>query len=73
MGHIELKRAKFKKGNFKPSWDSINGDLATLGRIKPSKAYYVIMYPYYRTRKTTATQKNLIKFMYKKTIKNWLA
>ena len=72
MGRIELKRTKFKNGNFRPRWDSINGDLATLGPIKPSKAYYFINLPYYHARKTTATEKKLNEYMYKKTIKNWL-
>ena len=72
MGHIALKRTKFQKGNFKPAWDCIAGYLATLGGIKPSKVYEIVILPYYFAKKTTKTAEDLGDYLYKKTIKNWL-
>lgn len=72
MGHIVLKRTKFKKGNFKPAWDYLNGYLVPIGRYIPSKAYYFIGLPYYHATKTTKLEMIYGQYMYKKTIKNWL-
>ena len=73
MGHIIKKRTKFQKGNFRPRWDCINGDLATLGMIIPSKVYQHYVLPFWFSKKITVMQKMHWKFEERRSIMNWLA
>ena len=73
MGHIVLKRTKFKKGNFKPAWGCINGDLALLGKIKPSKAYQHYKLPYWYSDKITVMEKKHYDYQERRSIMNCLA
>ena len=73
MGHIELKRTKFKKGNFRPRWVVINNDLATFGKIKQSKVYMFHLLPYWYPLKITVMALKHRKFYEHRSIMNWLA
>ena len=73
MGHIALKRTKFKKGNFRPRWDIINNDLATIGRIIHSQAYQHYKLPYWFSDKITVMELMHWNFQERRSIMNWLA
>ena len=73
MEHIELKRTKFKKGNFRPRWDCINVDVASIGRIIPSKAYQHYKVPYWFFTKLTVVELMHFKFFERRSIMEWLA
>lgn len=73
MGHIIKKRTKFQKGNFKPLWDFINGDLSTFGRFKHSKVYNHYNLPYWYSDKITVMEKKHWKYQDRRSIMNWLA
>ena len=72
MGHIALKRAKFKKGNFKIN----RNEFYVFGRLHgyyvPSKSYRHAHCSYYYPTKVTEFERKSGEYMYKKTIKNWL-
>lgn len=63
----------FQKGNFKPAWDSINGDFATLGKIIPSKVYQHYNLPYWYSDKITVMEKKHWDYHVWRSIMNWLA
>ena len=73
MGHIIKKRTKFQIGNFKPVWDCINRDFASLGRIIPSKVYQHYNLPYWYSDKITVMEKKHWDFQERRSIMNWLA
>ena len=72
MEHIIKKRTKFIKGNFKPKWDCINRDFASLGRIIPSKIYQHYNLPYFYSNKSTVLEKKHFDYQERRSIMNWL-